>query len=103
LSTILSYKYHLQAAHYINLAHAHRSDVKGFRIIFVEKDGGHQGAVYEIAGDLLAKGKEEIEQAYTLYDMCISNDYWPSLSSSNGIVVLSELPGAKKVANTITI
>ena len=102
LSTILSFKYHLQAAHYINLAHAHRSDVRGFRVILVEKDAGHQGAVYEIAGDLLAKGRSEIERAYSIYDQCIQSGQWPSLASA-GVTVLADLPGSKKVATEITL
>jgi exodeoxyribonuclease VIII len=102
LSTILNFKYHLQAAHYINLAHAHRSDVRGFRVILVEKDAGHQGAIYEIAGDLLERGRKEVERAYSIYDQCSATKQWPSLASA-GVTVLADLPGAKKVATEITI
>lgn len=93
LSTILSYKYHLQAAHYRNLAHAHRDDILGFRIIIVEKDT-LQGAVYQVAGELLAEGAQRCSEAYALWETCHRNNSWPTLAES-GVTVLDTLPGKK--------
>lgn len=96
LRTILNFGYHLQAAHYIRLAGANRSDIRGFRLIMVEKDGPHQGAVYEIGGDLLALGNKEVDRAYSLYDRCTASGEWPGYAETAGsVTVLSDLPGAK--------
>lgn len=93
LRTILGFKYHWQAAHYRNLAHAHRDDILGFRVIFVEKET-LQGAVYEIRGELLDEGAKRCQEAYSLYDRCSSSGEWPSLASA-GVTVLDTLPGSK--------
>ena len=96
LRTILNFGYHLQAAHYIRLAHTHRSDIRGFRLIMVEKDAPHQGAVYEIGGELLALGKKEVERAYSIFDRCNESNEWPGYSDTPGAVtVLADLPGSK--------
>ena len=93
LSTILSWKYHLQAAHYRNIAHAHRDDILGFRIIIVEKDT-LQGAVYQVAGELIDEGAKRCSEAYALYETCQKSGKWPSLAES-GVTVLDRLPGSK--------
>ena len=96
LRTILNYGYHLQAAHYIRLAGANRSDIRGFRLIMVEKDAPHLGAIYEIGGDLLALGNKEVDRAYSLFDRCTASGEWPGYSETPGAVtVLSDLPGSK--------
>ena len=96
--TILNYGYHLQAAHYIRLAHCNRSDIRGFRLIMVEKDAPHQGCVYQIDGDLLDLGRKETERAYSLYDKCLAEDNWPGYSEAGNVVTLSDLPGSKAKA-----
>jgi exodeoxyribonuclease VIII len=99
LRTILSWGYHVQAAHYCNLVRAYRDEVKGFRIVFVEKETG-QGAVYEIAGDLLIDGMTKCNLAYVAYETCLQQDNWYSLAQS-GVTRLDKLPG--KQAATITV
>ena len=99
LRTILSYKYHLQAAHYRNLAHAHRDDILGFRIIMVEKDT-LQGAVFEIRGELMDEGAKRCKEAYSVFDRCLASGEWPSLASE-GIVTLDYLPGSKPAGMTV--
>jgi len=95
LRTILNYKYHLQAAHYIRLAQCHRGDIRGHRIIFVEKDAPHGVAIYEIAGEVLDAGRTECQRAYALYDRCRAENDWPTLLTAQGIVTLDTLPGNK--------
>jgi len=96
LRTILNYGYHLQAAHYIRLAHCNRSDIRGFRLVMIEKDAPHIGAIYQIDGDLLDLGRKETDRAYSLYDRCVASGEWPGYSETPGAVTtLSELPGSK--------
>ena len=99
LRTILSYKYHLQAAHYLRLVRAYRDEVKGFRVILVEKESG-QGAVYEIAGDLLQDGLNQVNLAYLTYQTAVEQDNWYGLAQS-GVTRLENLPG--KQPATITV
>lgn len=93
LRTILSFGYHLQAAHYIRLAHSHRNDIRGFRLVMVEKEAPYEGCIYEVAGELLDLGFRETERAYALFDQCRAEDKWPGYYS--GIVKLDTLPGNK--------
>ena len=98
LRTILNYGYHLQAAHYINLAHCNRNDIRGFRIVMVEKEAPYEGGIYEISGEVLELGFKETQRAYALYDKCLTENTWPGYHS--GIVKLDTLPGSKaKAAN----
>ena len=96
LRTILQYGYHIQAAHYLTLASAHVDGIKGFRLIFVEKEKPYAGAVYEIAGDLLELGRKTAAALYQTYDKCVAEDNWPGLPSH--VTKLDALPGAKKTA-----
>jgi len=102
--TIFNYGYHIQAAHYITLAGCNRSDIRGFRIVAVEKDAPHEGCVYEIAGELLDLGRRECQRAYSLYDRCVTSGDWPGLApltpeGDRAVVKLTELPWAKKTAS----
>lgn len=102
LRTILNYKYHVQAAHYIRLAQCHRSDILGHRIVFVEKDAPHGVAIYEIAGEVLKAGRDECERAYSLYDQCRAESNWPTVLQRQGVVTLDTLPGSK-AAKGVTV
>ena len=96
IRTILNYGYHIQAAHYLTLASAHVDGIKGFRLIFVEKEKPYAGAVYEIAGELLELGRKTAAALYQTYDKCVSEDNWPGLPSH--VTKLDSLPGSKKTA-----
>ena len=62
----------------------------------VEKDRPHQGAVYEVSGELLALGNKEVDRAYSLYDRCTTSGEWPGYSETPGnVTVLADLPGSK--------
>lgn len=99
LRTILNYKYHVQAAHYIRLAQNHRGDILGHRIIFVEKDAPHSVAIYEIAGEILDAGRDECERAYAIFDRCRADNTWETLLEHQGIVRLDTFPGSKAKGN----
>lgn len=99
LRTILNYKYHVQAAHYIRLAQNHRGDILGHRIVFVEKEAPHSVAIYEIAGEILDAGRDECERAYAIFDRCRAEGKWETLLEHQGIVRLDTFPGAKAKGN----
>ena len=95
LRTILNYRYHVQAAHYIRLAHCNRNDIRGFRLIAIEKES-YQGAIYEVRGEVLDLGNKQLERAYSTYDDCLATGKWPGYPS--GVTVLDSLPGSKKAS-----
>lgn len=97
LRAILSYKYHVQAAHYIRLGHCNRNDIRGFRLIAIEKES-YQGAIYEVRGEVLDLGNKLLEQAYSTYDACLASGKWPGYPS--GVTVLDTLPGSKKASTS---
>ena len=103
LRTILNNRYHVQAAHYIRLAHCHRSDVEGFRVIMVEKDAPFSVAIYQVTGEVLEAGRKECERAYALYDQCVAEDKWPTLLERDGVVSLDTMPGSKSKASPATL
>lgn len=96
LRTILSYKYHVQAAHYIRLVQNLRGDIQGFRIVMVEKQAPFSVAIYEVAGELLDAGRDECERAYAIYDRCRADGRWETILEHQGVVRLDTLPGSKK-------
>lgn len=102
LRTILSYKYHVQAAHYIRLAQNHRGDILGHRIVMVEKSAPYSVAIYQVAGEILEAGREECLSAYSLYDRCRAEGRWETYTEAHGIVTLDKFPGAKKGAIGMT-
>lgn len=95
LRTILSYKYHVQAAHYIRLAQCHRGDIQGHRIVMVEKQAPFSVAIYEVAGELLEAGRAECATAYAIYDRCRAEGNWETYLEHHGIIRLDTLPGSK--------
>lgn len=93
--TVLNYGYHMQAAHYIRLAQSVRDEVKGFILLFVEKEPPHGVRVVQIAGEFLELGRKRTAEACALFDQCTKNDSWPA-PEDEGTLVLDTLPGSPK-------
>ena len=61
----------------------------------VEKQAPFTVAIYEIAGDLLAAGRDECVTAYNIFDRCRAEGHWETYLERHGIIRLDTLPGSK--------
>lgn len=86
-SSILSYRYHLQAHFYQTVYHlATGVKPKGFRFVAAEKSEPFAHAVYECGEILAAQGRQDFETAVTLYSSCLMLDEWPSYGSEPKVI-----------------
>ena len=69
---IASFKYHLQAAHYMELASSER-----FIFVAIEREAPHLVAAYEIDQAALTEGENLRRRALRVVADCVSNDNWP--------------------------
>ena len=69
---VANFKYHLQAAHYLELAKAKR-----FVFVVVEREFPFQVGVYELDDDALAEGRYLRRQALDLVAQCVAFNDWP--------------------------
>lgn len=76
--SIADFKYHWQAAWYIEGVRANGIDVKYFLIITVEKTPPYALAVYRISPEDIYLAEEEIKPLLDLYVECRTTDTWPA-------------------------
>ncbi len=69
---IASFKYHLQAAHYLELAQA-----KTFTFLVVERESPYQIGIYELDDDALAEGRWLRKKALDTVAFCRAANSWP--------------------------
>lgn len=69
---IVNFKYHLQAAHYLELAQAKR-----FIFVVVERDFPYQIGIYELDEAALAEGRWLRKKALDTVALCLASNYWP--------------------------
>ena len=79
-STIASFQYHLQAAHY---QYGVASDPGGpgllpFTFIFVEAEAPFGVSVARLSDDAMQRGLDRMERAAELYAHCLSTGQWPA-------------------------
>jgi hypothetical protein len=72
---VASYKYHLQAAFYLELTSA-----KKFYIVAVEKEPPYASATYLLSDDSIQEGKRLMDKAVNIYKMCETFGNWPGYS-----------------------
>lgn len=75
--SIANFKYHMQAAWYIDLARANGVDVKGFRFVAVEKTPPYLVSVVELTEEAISFGAELGHKARQMWAECRESDYWP--------------------------
>ena len=69
---VANFKYHLQAAHYLDLAQADR-----FVFVVVEREFPYQIGVYELDDDALIEGRQLRRKALDIVKQCQSFNNWP--------------------------
>lgn len=69
---IVNFKYHLQAAHYLELAQAKR-----FIFVVVERDFPYQIGIYELDEAALSEGRWLRKKALDTVALCLASNYWP--------------------------
>jgi hypothetical protein len=70
--SILKYKYHKQAAFYMDAVEADE-----FYIVAIEKSPPFNMNVFQIGDDMLDDGRYMYNQELEIYNYCMKNDYWP--------------------------
>ena len=70
--SILKYKYHKQAAFYMDAIGADE-----FYIIAIEKSPPFNMNVIQIGADMIDDGRYMYNQELEIYNYCMENDYWP--------------------------
>lgn len=84
-----NYRYHMQAAWYLDVAAALDHPAVGFAFIAVEKTPPYQPAVYELDADAIDLGRDLNRRALDLYDDCVRNSRWPSYGNGQPYQTLS--------------
>ena len=69
---IANFRYHLQAAHYLDLAQA-----KTFIFLVVEREPPYQIGIYELDDDALAEGRWLRKKALDTVAFCRAANSWP--------------------------
>jgi hypothetical protein len=75
---IRKYKYHWQAAFYIDLVKALTGKDASFKILAVEKHPPYGVSLQDIGFDLLAIARREIAETQTRLATCIDTNEWPA-------------------------
>lgn len=74
--SIAAYRYHVQAAHYLDGAHAAR-----FLFIAIEKKAPYAVGVYELDAEALTLGQAMRERDIEQYASCVEFDTWPGYAT----------------------
>ena len=72
LDTIRRYKYHKQAAYYLDAVKANY-----FYIIAIEKNPPYGMNIFELTGDLLQEGRDMYRRELDIYSNCLKNNRFP--------------------------
>lgn len=75
---IRKFRYHWQAAWYIDLVKGITGEEPGFTFVALEKTPPYGGALYTLKFDLLAIARREIHEALEVWKRCKEKNHWPS-------------------------
>jgi len=89
----IKWKYHIQAAWYIDVAARAGIEIKAFHFAVVSKRAPYDHAVVRLSADFLRQGASEAETAYQDFLVCRENNIWPGnfVKSGSGSVEI-DLP-----------
>jgi exodeoxyribonuclease VIII len=80
LKTVIDYKYHVQAAFYMDAIKTVTGVEPSFYWIAVETSAPHLHCVYQPSRQMLDIGREEYRHWLARYKKCFEQDVWPGLS-----------------------
>ena len=89
--SVARFKYHWQAAFYLDLVNASGDwgEVDGFVFVVVEKEPPHAVAIYEASDQMVQVGRDQYREALGRYKACFEANEWPGFDSK---IVSLELP-----------
>jgi hypothetical protein len=79
--SIWTYRYYLQAAFYLNGAQALGIPADYFTFMAVEKEPPYAVVVYNLMGEVIEAGREELKPLMETYAKCIETDTWPGYAT----------------------
>lgn len=88
--SIFKYRYHVQAAYYIDLAALCGIEKKDFAFICVEKEPPYCVAVYQLDPEIIELGRRDYQDKLALYRNCLAEDHWPAYSTDINMIGIPE-------------
>lgn len=76
--SIWKYRYHVQAAYYLDLARLCGIDKTHFAFVCAEKAYPYAVAVYALESDAIEIGRRQYQRDLAVYRQCVEKDRWPS-------------------------
>jgi hypothetical protein len=81
LRTVLNFRYHVQAAFYLDGLKAITGQEGTFVLVAQEKKAPYLCCVYIVGDDLVEKGRQEYRKDLGTYKQCVTQDTWEGISS----------------------
>jgi hypothetical protein len=81
LRDVLNFRYHVQAAFYLDALRAVTGQEGQFLLIAQEKKPPYLSCVYVVGDDLIKRGRCEYQEDLAMYKQCFTAAEWPSISS----------------------
>ena len=92
---VVNYRYHVQAAFYVDGLRALGCDVQTFIFIAVEKEAPYNIGIYELSADDLKFGRSLYQRNLKTYSQCLETKSWPGYDKDIRLIELP--PWAKRV------
>lgn len=97
--SVVSYRYDVQAAYYLDLCKLLGMDKTEFLFVCVEKQPPYAVAVYALDQDAIAWGRKQYQRDLAAVKHCMAEDHWPSFTQD--ITTLSLPSWAQKQAEAV--
>lgn len=89
------YRYHVQAAFYLDALRACGEIAERFAFIVVEKTAPYLSTVFWADDDVIDAGRSEYLRDLAVYRDCLETDYWPGLASEQHLTLPAWMEVAK--------
>jgi hypothetical protein len=97
--SVVSYRYDVQAAYYLDLCALLGLDKSEFLFVCVEKQPPYAVAVYALDQDAIAWGRKQYQRDLSAVKHCMAEDHWPSFTQD--ITTLALPAWAQKQAEAV--
>lgn len=97
--SVVSYRYDVQAAYYLDLCRLLGIDKSEFLFVCVEKQPPYAVAVYALDADAIEWGRKQYQRDMAAVKHCMAADHWPSFTQE--ITTLSLPAWAQKQAEAV--
>lgn len=87
--SVYKYRYHVQAAFYMDVAHWAGYEVEWFFFIAVEKEPPYAVAVYQLDADAIDKGRAAYREDLNTYAKCLKSGIWHTYIQQDEDLILS--------------